>query len=734
MYNEKDDYKFLDELNDQQKEAVLEIDRPLYIIAGAGTGKTKTLTAKVCYLIKSGVRPKNILTLTFTNKAANEMKERIIKILEKENLETSFLSTPWFLNFHKFGIKILRSYIHLLENGFSNQFTIIDEEDLYKIVLDLMKNNLDEKVFKLIKNKRKIITKIFYEYKNHQLFYPDIDFSLQDKLLEKDIILNEEICLKLYYGLLNYLKVNDLLYFDDILIYAYQLLKENEAVRESYEKLFEYILVDEFQDTDTIQFEILKLLRKANKKIFVVGDPNQSIYSFRGANFLNNKNFLSYFNAKKVYLYKNYRSTNHILNASNNLIRNNNSDSVNLKSDLGDGYKPSIRNFVTDDKEVEFILTKIKYLLNQGIKPSDIAILYRSNHLSKKLEQELLNHHIPYQVYGGVYFFERKEIKDIIAYLALILGFEKPIYIQRVINIPKRGIGDKSNEIIIDLLSQDYSLKDIYEKKLIDSKLFLKFEEFYLTIKQARDYLNNSNDFECNIIDFILKDLGYENYLNEEYPDNYIDRVKNVLSLNDLISSNYKKTKDRFLSIFKSIEDISLNLEEIKKDKNENKDNLITISTVHQVKGLEYKVIFIYAVNDRLFPTSDENIEEERRIFYVALTRAKFLLYITYSDYRYVYGTRNYYTKSNFIEELEVEKIDNKKQKYSFLNIFNKTQKQSINLVQYEIGQRVFHEKNGMGYVIYVDDKFIVISFDLNGNKKFLKTTDSIKIIKEKLN
>lgn len=729
---------FLNELNNEQKQAVLENDYPLYIIAGAGTGKTKTLTSKVCYLIKNGVRPKNILTLTFTNKAADEMKERIISILEKEGMDNNFLSIPWILNFHKFGLKVLRSYIHLLDLGYENHFSIIDEDDLHKIIVKIIEKNFSNEVYKELKKEKKKIANLIYEERISKCLYPDL-VSVYKVWDEEDSFITEDQFNKIYFEYEKYILNNNLIYFDDILIYTYKLFKEVENVRSMYERLFEYILVDEFQDTDILQFEILKLLRINNKKIFVVGDPNQSIYSFRGANFSNNYDFLNHFNARKIILNKNYRSTNSILEVANNLIKNNDKNSLELKSDYGYGLKPIIKSFEKDSYEASYIAKEVVRLLkSKNYKLSDISIIYRSNHLSRLVEKELVANHIPYQVFGGISFFERKEVKDIIAYLNIIIGNENSFYLKRILNIPKRNIGEKTQNLIIDLIDSGHKLKDIYENKLLDTKTHKKFEVFYQDILKCLNYFEENKNPGYIINDLLYK-IGYFQYLSQEYPDNAKERLENVKELKNSIYENFENSNDKYMAIYQTLEDIAINSDNQKKDKKNAVGNeLVTISTVHQVKGLEFKVVFVYGLNQDIFPIDNWEISEERRVAYVAITRAKELLYLTYSDTRLIYGKTQDMSKSQFLKELYINEYFNN---FGFKNnnrvSSSNTVKKSINNSSknnvYKFGQVVLHPIYGKGNIIEVSDIYIEVSFLADGIKKFRKDLVKLEILSEKL-
>ena len=385
--------KILENLNYEQRQAVKYNDGPLFIIAGAGTGKTMTLTSKVAYLIASGVAPQRILTLTFTNKAAREMKERIL------NMVGPAANMSWISTFHAFGLRFLRRHISLLENGLDEGFVVIDEDDAKKIIRDLIKElGIDEKTFPSTDAYNQVSAlKVGYER-----------FYLKSEDLQRLLAKYQE-----------YLIDNNLVDFDDLILYTLQILSKEATIRLHYQEQFEYVLVDEFQDTDHLQYEILKLLSgdKIKKNICVVGDPDQSIYSFRGARYENNHDFIKDYQAKVITLSKNYRSTNKILSLANKLIKENldrypNYSEKHLESDLGSGYAPVFRKFSRDIDEVIYVAEKITELTQfDGYKPNEIAILYRSNYLSRVFEETFIRYQIPYVVYGGDHFFKEEKLK-----------------------------------------------------------------------------------------------------------------------------------------------------------------------------------------------------------------------------------------------------------------------------------------------------------------------------------
>ncbi len=402
---------FLTSLNESQLKAVIHPGGPLFVVAGAGTGKTKTLTSKIAYLILNGVDPRHILAVTFTNKAAREMKSRVVDMTGPHAMSV------WLYTFHAFGLQILRRHIAELPYGYRPNFTVIDEDDGKKIVQEQIKAlGLDTKMFST-----KALKNLISLYKSRRM----------DGFERTD----EE---KIYQKYQDYLKDNQLVDFDDLLLYTLELLEGYKEIRERYQTYFEHILVDEFQDTDQIQYKVLKILGKIHKNVFVVGDPDQSIYAFRGAKYENAKLFISDFGADQIVLEQNYRSTNQILKAANQLIQYNfdRPAAKNLESDLGVGEAPIFHHAQNDYRETFFVANEIQRLKSLGIPYDEMAVLYRNNALSRLFEDTLIKEGIPYIIYGGISFYERKEIKDALAYIRVVLDPTQDFYLKRIINVP----------------------------------------------------------------------------------------------------------------------------------------------------------------------------------------------------------------------------------------------------------------------------------------------------------
>ncbi|MFA6801689.1 MAG: UvrD-helicase domain-containing protein, partial [Acholeplasmataceae bacterium] len=498
---------YLATLNESQLKAVIHPGGPLFVVAGAGTGKTKTLTTRIAYLIMNGVEPKRILAVTFTNKAAREMKERVI------NMTGPYASDIWLYTFHAFGLQILRRHIAELPYGYKITFSVIDEDDGKKIISDIIKDmGLDIKQYSVKKLKGLISL-----FKSQRM--PEFERSDEEKI---------------YKSYQKYLYDNQLLDFDDLLIYTLELFTDYPHIKQRYQTEFEYILVDEFQDTDIVQYKILKILGAIHKNIFVVGDPDQSIYSFRGASYQNSQRFITDYQADTVVLEKNYRSTNYILKAANKLIAHNfnRPSSKNLESDLGLG--DPITYYVADNdyNETFYVINEIERLIRFGnYTYDDFAILYRNNALSRLFEDALIKQGIPYIIYGGVSFYQRKEIKDALAYVRLALDPHQDFFFKRVVNEPKRSIGkvsiqkleEKARELGISLFeSVDYV--DLRPQALNGLKDFKKL------IEDIKDAFFAMNDLQ-EIMPVLMNLTGYIDMLKAENSEQADDRIDNLREL-----------------------------------------------------------------------------------------------------------------------------------------------------------------------------------------------------------
>lgn len=645
----------LSSLNKEQKEAVLYNDGPLLIIAGAGSGKTRAITYKVAYLVDSGVSPQNILAITFTNKAASEMKERVEKLLGTDAKKV-FIST-----FHKFCVRVLRTYIETI--GYNRNFTIYDTDDQRKLLNKIIRDfGFDEKKIKA----RAVASSISY-CKNHGV---DVDEYKKDA--KSDTIKTYARIFAEYEKLMF---KNNALDFDDILLLTVRILKENEEARKLLANKFRYILVDEYQDTNLVQFELVRLLTiDTDNKLTVVGDDDQSIYKFRGADIRNILEFENeYENAKVIKLTQNYRSTNNILNVANSVIKNNKGrKEKELWSENGDGPRVTFTEYEDDTKEAYGVINDIKK--NNDYK--NTAILYRTNAQSRKFEEMCVSFSIPYTLVGGVEFYERREIKDILAYMNLLVNPSDTNSLFRVINVPKRGIGETTISKILQFAS-DNSMMPFeaifnFEKMSLSDNIKSKLKVFVDLIIE----LKNENEID-GIIDKLLKNC-YEDFLIDEYGvEDAKERLDNISELknkaitfkntypeiaeNDILR-DYATNMSAKAILEDFLYEISLVSDTDSLDESEDK---LTLMSLHASKGLEYDNIYLTGLNEGVFPSyqsimSDDKseVEEERRLCYVGITRAKKKLYLSASRRRFVNGSYNTYMTSRFVDEIDDSLMD----------------------------------------------------------------------------
>lgn len=698
----EDKLKYLENLNQEQKKAVESIDGPFFVVAGAGTGKTRTLTSRVAYLIDVvGVNPNKILTVTFTNKAAREMKERINKLLGNDYL------LPWVLTFHAFGLRILKTNINLLNNGLDKNFTVIDDDEQEKIVKDILKKLSLEKEYK--PNKILSIISNYKMYETKPFFDEETFFNILNRYKK-------------------YLIKNNLCDFDDLLIYTKELLSNNTEIKNKYNKYFEYILVDEFQDTDLVQLEIIKLLRQTNKNIFVVGDPDQSIYSFRGARYENNRDFINYFNPTKIILSKNYRSTSNILGLANKVIKNNlDREEKDLVPNKLKGEPIKAKVFDSDYQEANYVCNEIIELVANGYNYKDIAILYRSNYVSRIFEETLIKSGISYVVYGGMSFFQRKEIKDMLAYLNVVCSDRAWFYLQRIINVPKRKIGEQTFMNIYNY-SEANNLGILDTLKTYDATPLVRKEldNFVSFIEATREKLLSDEVSLVDILQEVYINSGYKNMLTEDLEE---DRLENIMELKSILrrGDNYY-TGTRIEKLADTLNEISLLTD---KDKNDFNTDSVVISTFHQVKGLEFKVVFMVALEEGIIPSSqaivDSFVEEERRIAYVGITRAMNKLYLTAAKRRSRFGKIDNLPKSRFLEEALESAIKPFKQVNIQKEYIDKNNLKLNKVSEFNAGDICYHEIFGKGTIVSVDEKFYTVAFSKEyGIKKFTKNSNFI--------
>ena len=634
---------FLDDLNDRQKEAVEQTEGAILILAGAGTGKTKTITYRIANMIENKhISPFSILALTFTNKAGNEMKERV-KGLIGEKAKKVTIST-----FHSFGYSLIRLYYPLLK--LKENIVIYDTDDQKK-VLEII--NKKYNILLYIPLETKEIISVFSNIKEMEKDTDDISNFMYSTYLKE---------LYNYYQL--YLIEHNAIDFADILLYTKRLL-ENEIVLSKVQNRYKYIMVDEYQDTNNIQFQIVSMIADKYKNICVVGDENQSIYAFRGADIRNILSFREvYPNAVEIKLEQNYRSTKTIIKASNKVIENNKSKTDKMLWTANEtGELIQVLENDTDKKEATNITKKIKELLKKGYEYKDITILYRINAQSRNFEDVFIREKIPYKVYGGLSFYQRMEIKDMVAFLRLFYNTSDNISLLRVINIPKRNVGETTKAKIEEFseknnLSMFKSLKYAKEIKL-SGKLITELEKFYFLVKKYSEKFEEANDSLDNLLSNFLDEVGYFPFMANDvkYKENYDSRVENINEFLNLISEFELNSGDNDV-LGSLLDEISLKQNSTNEEKEENSINLMTI---HTSKGLEFPVVFLVGMVAGVFPSyrceSEEEYEEERRCYYVAITRAKKELFISYYISKKDKNGYKIVSPSDFIDELPDEHI-----------------------------------------------------------------------------
>ncbi len=670
-----------DLLNEWQQEAVQTVDGPVLVLAGAGSGKTRVLTSRVAYLVNMcNIDPYNVLAITFTNKAAKEMKERIVSMLGPIAYDIQ-IST-----FHALGVLIVKENYE--KAGFKPNFTILDSDDTLTLIRKILKDlNLDPKIYnpKAVRNQISGAKNNLFDSKDYSR-YANSEF--------------EQIVLKVYEIYEQKLIVNNSLDFDDLLMIPIKIFKKHPEVLKHYQERFKYILIDEYQDTNEAQYIFVKMLSAKYKNICVVGDNDQSIYSFRGANYHNILNFEhDYPNCKVIMLEKNYRSTKNILSAANNVIKNNKErKDKNLWTDNIEGTKIKYHRAYDEKDEANYVLSEIKELIKNGEKSRDIAILYRTNAQSRNIEEALLRDNVPYRVIGSFYFYNRKEVKDLIAYLKIIYNPSDDVSLLRVINVPKRGIGDKT----IKSLTAKSNLENISLFDAIDSGKEQGFKDLILELKELSEKITLTE-----LVDVILDKTGIKAELESEKSIEADIRLENLEEFKS-ITKGYEESKG-IVSLEEFLNEISLvsDVEEYK-----NNEDLVTLMTVHSAKGLEFKNVFLIGLEEGIFPHQNSffdagELEEERRLCYVAITRAKERLWIINAKRRTLYGLDSVNPPSRFIAEIDSSLLDAD----SFeKEVVNKSYSIDEN-IEYQIGEHIMHNNHGEGVVVSVEDKVITVAF-----------------------
>lgn len=725
----------LEDLNSVQKKAVLYNDGPLLLLAGAGSGKTRVLTHKIAYLIEQGVNPYNILAITFTNKAAKEMKERVEEEVGYSNI--------WISTFHSTCVRILRREIDRI--GYESSFSIYDSDDSLRLMKDCMRElDISEKQFPP-KSVQATIGK-----QKDELIEP-LEYEILSKGEYRD-----EIVAKVYKMYQERLEQSNALDFDDLINKTVKLFRNHKDVLEKYQNRFLHIMVDEYQDTNTAQYEFVKLLASKNKNICVVGDDDQSIYGWRGANINNILNFeKDYKNAKMIKLEQNYRSTKNILNAANAVIGNNyGRKDKELWTDNIEGESINYFKANNDIEEGKFVADTIEEYVGNGGKYKDIGVLYRQNSLSRVIEDNLVRSNLPYRIYGGVRFYDRKEIKDILAYLKAIYNNKDEISYKRIINTPRRGIGDVTIERITDF-AREYNIsfaEAINNQSCIESLggTGNRVEQFSILIHDFNVFSEENNIVD--IIEYVLEETGYLQDLIKENTIESRGRVENIGELLNKAIEFEGASEDKSLGAF--LEEVAL-VADI--DSHEDSVNTVSLMTLHSAKGLEFPLVFIIGFEENIFPSymaiaspDRSDIEEERRLCYVGITRAEKDLYITSSNQRMQYGQIVYNAPSRFLDEIpeglinkDYQDLEEKETNYMSprMNISRPLASRNFKRpamptpknveLDFTIGDTVKQLRYGEGVVLDIvpagADYEVTVEFPEDGTKKFMAHLSRLK-------
>ena len=753
-------------LNDKQKEAVLATEGPCLVIAGAGSGKTKVLTHKIAYLIsEKNVKPYNILAITFTNKAASEMKQRVEKIVGDVAQEM------WMGTFHSICVRILRRFIDRI--GFDTSFLIFDTSDQKTVVKECLKAlNIDDKTF----SDRSVLSEIS-NAKNEMLTPKAYQAKYAGEFRKEKIGQVYELYQKR-------LRENNAIDFDDIINYTIDILSENPDVLQYYTEKFKYVLVDEYQDTNKAQFTLVTILASRYGNITVVGDNDQGIYSFRGADISNILNFEKDFPGTKIIkLEQNYRCTGNILKAANAVIKHNeNKYEKKLWTENEEGSLPCLYQAEDEYDEANYVVKQIEHLKTEEyLKPKDFVILYRMNAQSRAIEDILRRENIPYKIVGGLKFYERKEIKDTIAYLRLIHNTSDNLSLKRIINEPKRGIGKTSLDKIQEI--SDRTGTSMYEiikhaEEFELNRVKANAEEFIKLIEELR--LKKQELSISELLKEVLNKSGYTRALELENTVEAETRMQNLEEFLTVAIEFEEESADNTLPEF--LESITLSSDV---DEMQDEDNTVTLMTLHSAKGLEFSVVFLVGMEEGIFPGyksigEPKELEEERRLFYVGITRAKQFLHLTCAKHRTIFGSTSYNAVSRFIKEIPDNLLDgvvnnDQEEKFndmpynweygktpagkvttykfdeakteikpkstyqfrtaeSFLSSLSQKQASSeVDITKYKEGMRIYHKKFGEGVIQKIeaegDDYKLDIQFDKSGHKRLMAKFANLEII-----
>jgi DNA helicase-2/ATP-dependent DNA helicase PcrA len=724
------------QLNDSQEKAVETTEGAVLVIAGAGSGKTRVLTERLARIIETGMAsPEETLTVTFTNKAAAEIKQRALARLNSGSGRGVVYNIPWMGTFHSIAVRMLRKEAHHL--GLSNYFTIYDADDQLSLVKTALKNlNISTNTL----NPRKALGAI--SSAKHELILP------------KDYALNaagyfEEKIATVYQQYQKLLETNQAMDFDDLLINVVRVLQVDERVAEKYQNMFKYIMVDEYQDTNHVQYLIVKNLSQKHGNIFVVGDDDQSIYSWRGANIRNILEFEKDFqDATIIKLEQNYRSTKKILDASHGVVTGiGQRKGKKLWTENPEGESVYLYNALDEYDEVYWLAERVARLIETDqINPEEIAVLYRMNSQSRLIEEAFLKAGIPYRIVGNVRFYERKEIKDTLSYLRIIFNPADDISLLRIINVPSRKIGAKTIDRLLEFARMSNTPTGEYmltQKASLDqiSKGLADFARVYESIKE---FAQENNVVE--LIKYILEKSGYLEMLNDGSEESK-SRVENLKELINVAGKYAELSPEASLQAF--LEEVALVENQAEEKGNSAEDKRVTLMTVHAAKGLEYKHVFILGMEEGVFPHTRSiddptQLDEERRLAYVAITRAKDRVYMSYANTRRVYGTATGTTPSRFLSDINPELIDfesystnyggttynAKKYVGNSFGHSNKTDWDDAGTPAFQVnpGDRVQHEHFGKGRVMAIDEDYVIVQFDDAGKKEL--ATEYANLIK----
>ncbi len=754
----------LTQLNDSQREAVIHTNGPVMIIAGAGSGKTRALTYRIAYMLEKGVDPFSVLALTFTNKAAKEMKGRIMELVGNEKGRNVWMGT-----FHSIFARMLRVEGHLL--GYPQNFTIYDSDDSKRLIKSIINElSLDAKTY----SPSYVLHRISGAKSN---LFSAQDYCNNTDITNADFSAGKPMVGEIFKMYNTRLKRADAMDFDDLLFNTNVLLRDYPEVLYKYQHKFKYVLVDEYQDTNYAQYLIIKRIAALNENICVVGDDAQSIYSFRGANIQNILNFkIDYPDNQLFRLEQNYRSTKTIVNAANGVIAQN-KDQIKktVWTDKENGELITLLRASSDNEEGTLVANSIfGYKMSKQLPNSSFAILYRTNAQSRSMEEALRRQGIPYKIYGGLSFYSRKEVKDLLGYFRLVINHNDEEALLRIINYPARGIGkttverlqviaNEQNRSIWELISQPMALQEEFNKGVI-----IKLDDFATKIKSFSVQLKTKTAFE--LARHITTSVALIADLKEDDSPEGVQRIENVESLLNAIMEYSEKEPEVDIETGEAIKENTLTgfmqdvalLTDADNDKEENADRVV-LMTIHAAKGLEFPYVYIVGVEENLFPSVQSlgtraELEEERRLFYVAITRAEQKLTISYAESRFRWGTPTLCEPSRFIEEIDTGFIEQPRKKIAFQAnkpySIPQTPKLAKNLKKLEIepassaepfeysesdklvtGMTVLHQKFGQGKVVEIEgtgaNKKATVAFAAVGNKQLILKFAKLRIINE---